>query len=94
MLVNKRKAKGDSYEKVSESQNKIENDVVLCDAEPEINNERNTPTKNTFSYVDLSLDSVTKSISNLTAEVMAIKTSLWANYTALAGVSTVLGLNK
>ena len=94
MLVNKRKAKGDSYEKVSESQNKIENDVVLCDAEPEINNERKTPTKNTFSYVDLSLDSVTKSISNLTAEVMAIKTSLWANYTALAGVSTVLGLNK
>ena len=94
MLVNKRKAKGDSYEKVSESQNKIDNDVVLCDAEPEINNERKTPTKNTFSYVDLSLDSVTKSISNLTAEVMAIKTSLWANYTALAGVSTVLGLNK
>ena len=94
MLVNKRKAKGDSYEKVSESQNKIENDVVLCDAEPEINNERKTPTKNTFSYVDLSLDSITKSISNLTAEVMAIKTSLWANYTALAGVSTVLGLNK
>ena len=94
MLVNKRKAKGDSYEKVSESQNKIENDVVLCDAEPEINNERKTPTKNTFSYVDLSLDSITKSISNLTAEVMAIKTSLWANYTALAGVSTMLGLNK
>ena len=94
MLVNKRKAKGDSYEKVSESQNKIENDVVLCDAEPEINNERKTPTKNTFSYVDLSLDSITKSISNLTAQVMAIKTSLWANYTALAGVSTVLGLNK
>ena len=94
MLVNKRKAKGDSYEKVSESQNKIDNDVVLCDAEPEINNERKTPTKNTFSYVDLSLDSVTKSISNLTAEVIAIKTSLWANYTALAGVSTVLGLNK
>ena len=94
MLVNKRKAKGDSYEKVSESQNKIENDVLLCDAEPEINNERKTPTKNTFSYVDLSLDSITKSISNLTAEVMAIKTSLWANYTALAGVSTVLGLNK
>ena len=73
MLVNKRKAKGDSYEKVSESQNKIENDVVLCDAEPEINNERKTPTKNTFSYVDLSLDSITKSISNLTAEVMDIK---------------------
>ena len=94
MLVNKRKAKGDSYEKVSESQNKIENDVVLCDAEPETNNERKTPTKNTFSYVDLSLDSFTKSISNLTAEVMAIKTSSWANYTALAGVSTVLGLNK
>ena len=94
MLVNKRKAKGDSYEKVSESQNKIENDVVLCDAEPEINNERKTPTKNTFSYVDLSLDSITKSISNLTAEVMAIKTSLWANYTALAGVSTMLGLKK
>ena len=94
MLVNKRKAKGDSYEKVSESQNKIDNDVVLCDAEPEINNERKTPTKNTFSYVDLSLDSITKSISNLTAEVMAIKTSLWANYTALAGVSTMLGLNK
>ena len=94
MLVNKRKAKGDSYEKVRESQNKIENDVLLCDAEPEINNERKTPTKNTFSYVDLSLDSITKSISNLTAKVMAIKTSSWAHYTALAGVSTVLGLNK
>ena len=94
MLVNKRKATGDSYEKVSESQNKIENDVVLCDAEPEINNERKTPIKNTFSYVDLSLDSITKSISNLTAEVMAIKTSSWTNYTALAGVLTALGLNK
>ena len=32
-----------------------------------------TPIKNTFSNVNLSLDSITKSISNLTAEVMDIK---------------------
>ena len=47
--------------------------MVLFDTEPEINNGRNkrkTPTKDTF---DLSLDSITKSISNLTTEVMAIK---------------------
>ena len=73
ILVNKRKTKGDLYEIVSESQNNIENDVVLSDTEPEINNECKTPTKNTFSNVDLSLDSITKSISNLTAEVTTIK---------------------
>ena len=73
ILVNKRKAKGDSCDIVSESQNKIENDVVPSDIELEINNECKTPTKNTFSNVDLSLDSITKSISNLTAEVTAIK---------------------
>ena len=47
--------------------------MVTSDTEAEINNECKTPTKNTFSKVDLSLDSITKSISNLTAEVMAIK---------------------
>ena len=73
ILVNKRKAKCDSYETVSERQNKIENDVVLSDTEPEINNECKTPTKNSFSNVDLTLNSITKSISNLTAEVTAIK---------------------
>ena len=39
----------------------------------EIDIECKTSTKDTFSNVDLSLDSITKSISNLTAEVMAIK---------------------
>ena len=51
ILVNKRKAKGDSYEIVSESQNKTENDVVLSDTEAEINNEWKTPTKDAFSKV-------------------------------------------
>ena len=60
ILVNNRKAKGDSYEIVSESQNRFENDVVRSDTELEINNECKTPTKNTFSNVDLSLDSITK----------------------------------
>ena len=73
ILVNKCKAKGDSYEIIRESQNKIENHVVLSDTELEINHEGKTPTKNTFSNVDLSFDSITKSISNLTAEVTAIK---------------------
>ena len=73
ILVNKCKGKGDSYEIFSESQKKIENDVVLSDKEPEINNECKTPTKDTFSNVDQSLDCIKKSISNLTAEVMAIK---------------------
>ena len=47
--------------------------MVLSETEPEVNNECKTPAKNTFSNVDLSLDSITKSISNLTAEVIAIK---------------------
>ena len=73
ILVNKRKTKGDSYEIVSESQNKIENDVIPSDIVLQINNECKMSIKNTFSNVDLSLDSITKSISNLTAEVTAIK---------------------
>ena len=47
--------------------------MALSDTEPEINNACDTPTKNTFSNVNQSLDSVTKSISNLTAEVVDIK---------------------
>ena len=47
--------------------------MVTSDTEAEINNECKTPTKNSFSNVDLSLDSITKYISNLTAEVMTIK---------------------
>ena len=73
ILVMKRKAKGDSYEIVSESQSETEKAVVLPDTDAELNNKRKTPTKDTFSNVDPSLDSITKSISNLTAEVMAIK---------------------
>ena len=38
-----------------------------------MNNECKTPTKDTFSNVDLSLDSITKAMPNLTADVMAIK---------------------
>ena len=74
ILVMKSKAKGDSYEIVSESQSETEKAVVLHDTDAELNNnKRKTPTKDTFSNVDPSLDSITKSISNLTAEVMAIK---------------------
>ena len=73
ILVNKRKAKVDSFEIVCESQNKVEIDVVLSHTEPEINNECKTPTKNTFSNVNQRLDSITKSISNLKAEVMDVK---------------------
>ena len=40
---------------------------------PRIKYKRKTSTKDTFSNVDPSLESITKSISNLTAEVMAIK---------------------
>ena len=76
ILVNKRKAKGDSYEIVNKRQNKIENDMVLSDTEPEFNNEYKTPTKDIFSNVDISLDSIMKSISNLSAEVVAIKNLL------------------
>ena len=47
--------------------------MVLSDREAEINNKCKAPTKDTFLNVDLSLDSVTKSMSNLTAEVMDIK---------------------
>ena len=47
--------------------------MVLSDSEPEINNECKTSTKHTFSNVNLSFDSITKFISNLTAEVMDIK---------------------
>ena len=47
--------------------------MVLSDSEPEINNECKTSTKHTFLNVNLSFDSITKSISNLTAEVMDIK---------------------
>ena len=47
--------------------------MVLPDTDAELNNKRKTPTKDIFSNVDPSLDSITKSISNLTAEVMAIK---------------------
>ena len=43
--------------------------MVLSDAEPEIDNE----CKDTFSKINLSLDSITKPISNLTAEVVPIK---------------------
>ena len=64
ILVNKRKPKGDSCEIVSGSQNKIENDVVLSDTEPDRDNECKTPTEDTFSSIDLSLDSILKSISN------------------------------
>ena len=73
ILVMKRKAKGDSYEIVSESQSETEKAVVLPDTDAELNNKRKTPTKDTFSNVDPSLDSIKKSTSNLTAEVMAIK---------------------
>ena len=47
-----------------EVKNKIENDVVLSDTEPDRDNECKTPTEDTFSNVDLSLDSILKSISN------------------------------
>ena len=47
--------------------------MVTSDTEAEINDECKTPIKNTFSNVDLSLDSITKYISNLTAEVVTIK---------------------
>ena len=40
------------------------------------NNEYKTPTKDIFSNVDISLDSIMKSISNLSAEVVAIKNLL------------------
>ena len=73
ILVMKRKAKGDSYEIVSESRSETEKAVVPTDTDAELNNKRKTPTKDTFSNFDPSLDSITKSISNLTAEVMAIK---------------------
>ena len=73
ILVNKRKANGDSYKMVGESQNKTQNDVVLCNTEPERDNDFKTLTKDTFSNVDLNLDSITKSISSLKAGVMAIK---------------------
>ena len=76
ILVNKRKAKGDSYEIVNKRQNKIENDMVLSDTEPEFNNEYKTLTKDIFSNVGISLDSIMKSISNLSAEVVAIKNLL------------------
>ena len=69
----KRKAKGDSYEIVSESRSETKKAVVPPDADAELNNKRKTPTKDTFSSFDPSLDSIKKSISNLTAEVMAIK---------------------
>ena len=73
ILVMKPKAKGDSYEIVSESQSETEKAVVLPNTDAELNNKHKTPTKDTFSNVDPSLDSITKSISNLTTEVMAIK---------------------
>ena len=73
ILVMKRKAKGDSYETVSESRSETEKAVVPPDTDAELNNKRKTTTEDTFSNVDPSLDSITKSISNLTAEVMAIK---------------------
>ena len=41
----KRKAKGDSYEIVSESQSETEKAVVLPDTDAELNNKRKTPTK-------------------------------------------------
>ena len=50
--------------------------MVLSDTEPEFNNEYKTPTKDIFSNVDISLDSIMKSISNLSAEVVAIKNLL------------------
>ena len=73
ILVNKRKAKSDLYETINESQNEGENVVVLSNTEAEINNKCKTSTKDTFSNVDLSLDSITKFMSNSTAKVMAIK---------------------
>ena len=63
--------------------------MALSDKESEINNEyMKVPTKNTFSNVDLSFDSITKSISNLRTEVMTIKNFI------MGRVSTVLALNK
>ena len=47
--------------------------MILSDTEPEINNECKTTIIDTFSNFDISLDSITKSISNLTDEVMVIK---------------------
>ena len=47
--------------------------MVHSNTEAEINNKCKAPTKDTFSNVDLSLDSITKPMSNLTAEVMTIK---------------------
>ena len=69
----KRKARGDSYKIVCESQSETEKPVVLPDTDAELNNKHKAPTKNIFPNVDPSLDSITKSVSNLTAEVMAIK---------------------
>ena len=84
VLVNKRKAKGVSYEIVSEIQNETENVVTLSDTEAEINNKCKTSTKDTFSNVDLSFDSITKPMSNLTAEVMAIKNFIMGDLHSLS----------
>ena len=51
ILINKRKAKDISCEIVAENQNKIENDMVLSDTEPDIDHEYKTPSKDTFSNV-------------------------------------------
>ena len=84
VLVNKRKAKGVSYEIVSESQNETENVVTLSNTEAEINNKCKTSTKDTFSNVDLSFDSITKPMSNLTAEVMAIENFIMGDLHSLS----------
>ena len=61
----------------------------------EIDIECKTSTKDTFSNVDLSLDSITKSISNLTAEVMAIKNLIMNElYSLSRSIGRVQGLKK
>ena len=59
--------------------------MVPSDIELEINNECKTRTKNNFSNVDLTLDSITKFISNLTAEVTAIKNFIMDKSYSLTG---------
>ena len=63
--------------------------------ELEIDIECKRSTKDNFSNVDLSLDSITKSISNLTAEVMAIKNLIMNElYSLSRSIGRVQGLKK
>ena len=63
--------------------------------ELEIDIECKRSTEDNFSNVDLSLDSITKSISNLTAEVMAIKNLIMNElYSLSRSIGRVQGLKK